>query len=87
MERLVQIIDSVENQIDTFQLTNERWPLDRLIGEFCQLYPERVRSGQNVLSQDFDWRGLSGAFTDFIEQRGAVSVQIPSIDCPSYPDD
>lgn len=71
MKCIIAVTDSVEKKISYFALKNEQWPFDRLQAEFNKTH---------------SLRGNFRPFVDFIVARGAVEIELPTLDLASYPD-
>lgn len=76
MTKIVCVTDSTNANIKFFALKNTDWPWERLCKEF-----DNIDNGSR--------RSLLGRFYDFqafIKARGAIEIDLPTIDFPDYPD-
>lgn len=74
---IIRILDEEENFCLFFALKNEQWPLERLESEFRK---------KHKLSETHSLRGFFSEFIEYIKERNAVEIKIPTIILNSYPD-
>lgn len=74
MNNIICVVDSTEHEIEHFQLTDPAWTIERLQEEF---FKDKIPNG---------WSGQYYRFVRFIKERGAIKIEIETINAPSYPD-
>jgi len=78
MTQIVCITNSTDGIIKFFAIKNKDWSWDRL----REAYLKKPIAKQS----DYDWQGHWYDFVDFIKKRGAVEVDLPTLDVASFPD-